>query len=51
MNKEIGNVLTSSERADQVLEGERDTTSMYRTDRAPPLFTHFVSFESPAFPF
>lgn len=44
MNKEIGNVLTFPELADQVLEGERDTANMYRTDCVPPLFTQFVSF-------
>lgn len=40
MNKDVGNVLTFSELADQAFEGERDTANMYGTDWVPPLFTH-----------
>lgn len=51
MNKEIGNVLTFPELADQVLEGGRDTANMYRTDCVLPLFTQFVSFHPQHLPF
>lgn len=49
MNKEIGNVLTFPELADQVLEGGR--ANLYRTDCVPPLFTQFVSFHPQHLPF